>query len=107
MLANSGAEALENAVKIARAATGRTNVICFDGGYHGRTFMTMAMNGKVYPYQGDFVPMPGVMFRAPFSVSYHGEREADALMGMNMTLMTVSGSLNTAPLLLEPHLGEG
>ena len=50
MLANSGAEALENAVKIARAATGRSNVICFDGGYHGRTFYTMAMNGKVAPY---------------------------------------------------------
>ncbi|BBI59710.1 hypothetical protein HSBAA_10160 [Vreelandella sulfidaeris] len=65
MLANSGAEALENAVKIARAATGRSNVICFDGGYHGRTFFTMAMNGKVAPYQSDFGPMPGTVFRAP------------------------------------------
>ena len=60
MLANSGAEALENAMKIARAATGKTNVICFDGGYHGRTFYTMAMNGKAAPYQTDFGPMPEI-----------------------------------------------
>lgn len=60
MLVNSRAEALENAVKIARAATGKNNVICFDGGYHGRTFMTMAMNGKVVPYSADFGSMPGM-----------------------------------------------
>lgn len=107
MLANSGAEALENAVKIARAATGRTNVICFDGGYHGRTFMTMAMNGKVYPYQGDFGPMPGMVFRAPFPVPYHGVSEEEALRGLNMTLKTDSGPQHTAAIVIEPILGEG
>lgn len=107
MLANSGAEALENAVKIARSATGRTNVICFDGGYHGRTFMTMAMNGKVYPYQEDFGPMPGMVFRAPFPVAYRGVSEEEALRGLNMTLKTDSGPQHTAAIVIEPILGEG
>ncbi|TVP90597.1 MAG: 4-aminobutyrate--2-oxoglutarate transaminase [Pseudomonadaceae bacterium] len=107
MLANSGAEALENAVKIARAATGRTNVICFDGGYHGRTFMTMAMNGKVKPYQGDFGPMPGTVFRAPYPVPYHGVDEEEALRGLRMTLRTDSAPESTAAIFIEPVLGEG
>lgn len=107
MLANSGAEALENAVKIARAATGRTNIICFDGGYHGRTFMTMAMNGKVKPYQGDFGPMPGTVFRAPYPVAYHGVSEEEALRGLQMTLRTDADPANTAAIFIEPILGEG
>lgn len=107
MLANSGAEALENAVKIARAATGRSNVICFDGGYHGRTFFTMAMNGKVAPYQTDFGPMPGTVFRAPYPVDYHGVSEDEAIRGLMMTLKTDAGPANTAAIVLEPVLGEG
>lgn len=107
MLANSGAEALENAVKIARAATGKTNVICFDGGYHGRTFMTMAMNGKVNPYQTDFGPMPGSVFRAPYPVPYHGISEEEALRGLKMVLRTDANPKDTAAIILEPVLGEG
>nr|WP_298412768.1 4-aminobutyrate--2-oxoglutarate transaminase [uncultured Halomonas sp.] len=107
MLANSGAEALENAVKIARAATGKTNVICFDGGYHGRTFMTMAMNGKVNPYQTDFGPMPGTVFRAPYPVPYHGVSEDEALRGLKMALRTDANPKDTAAIILEPVLGEG
>jgi len=107
MLANSGAEALENAVKIARAATGKTNVICFDGGYHGRTFMTMAMNGKAAPYQTDFGPMPGMVYRAPFPVPYHGVSEDEALRGLAMTMKADSPARNTAAIVLEPVLGEG
>lgn len=107
MLANSGAEAVENAVKIARSATGRNNVICFDGGYHGRTFMTMAMNGKVIPYQGDFGPMPGLVFRAPFPVPYHGTTEEHAIRGLEMTLKTDSSPKDTAAIFIEPILGEG
>ncbi|MDX1635975.1 MAG: 4-aminobutyrate--2-oxoglutarate transaminase [Marinobacter sp.] len=107
MLANSGAEALENAVKIARAATGRTNVICFDGGYHGRTFMTMAMNGKVNPYQTDFGPMPGTVFRAPYPVPYHGVSEDEALRGLKMALKTDANPKDTAAVVIEPVLGEG
>lgn len=107
MLANSGAEALENAIKIARAATGRSNIICFDGGYHGRTFYTMAMNGKVAPYQTDFGPMPGSVFRAPYPVDYHGVSEDEALRGLQMALKTDAGIHNTAAIVLEPVLGEG
>jgi 4-aminobutyrate aminotransferase/(S)-3-amino-2-methylpropionate transaminase len=107
MLANSGAEALENAVKIARAATGKTNVVCFDGGYHGRTFMTMAMNGKVNPYQTDFGPMPGTVFRAPYPVPYHGVSEDEALRGLKMALKTDANPKDTAAIVLEPVLGEG
>ncbi|WP_148254393.1 4-aminobutyrate--2-oxoglutarate transaminase [Aidingimonas lacisalsi] len=107
MLANSGAEALENAVKVARAATGKTNVICFDGGYHGRTFMTMAMNGKVNPYQTDFGPMPGTVFRAPYPVPYHGVSEDEALRGLKMALKTDANPKDTAAIILEPVLGEG
>ncbi|WFE71044.1 4-aminobutyrate--2-oxoglutarate transaminase [Halomonas sp. M1] len=107
MLANSGAEALENAVKIARAATGRSNVICFDGGYHGRTFYTMAMNGKVAPYQTDFGPMPGTVFRAPYPVPYHGVSEDEAIRGLKMTLKTDANPKDTAAIILEPVLGEG
>ena len=107
MLANSGAEALENAVKVARAATGKTNVICFDGGYHGRTFMTMAMNGKVNPYATDFGPMPGTVFRAPYPVPYHGVSEDEALRGLKMVLKTDANPKDTAAVVIEPVLGEG
>ncbi|WP_069383472.1 4-aminobutyrate--2-oxoglutarate transaminase [Halomonas caseinilytica] len=107
MLANSGAEALENAVKVARAATGKNNVICFDGGYHGRTFMTMAMNGKVAPYATDFGTMPGNVFRAPFPVPYHGVSEDEALRGLKMALKTDANPKDTAAIVLEPVLGEG
>jgi 4-aminobutyrate aminotransferase/(S)-3-amino-2-methylpropionate transaminase len=107
MLVNSGAEALENAVKIARAATGRNNVICFDGGYHGRTFMTMAMNGKVAPYAADFGTMPGNVFRAPYPVPFHGVSEEDAIRGLKMTLKTDANPRDTAAIVIEPVLGEG
>ena len=107
MLANSGAEALENAVKIARAATGRPNVICFDGGYHGRTFYTMAMNGKAAPYQTDFGPMPGTVFRAPYPVPYHGVSEDEALRGLKMAMKADSPAHETAAIIIEPVLGEG
>ncbi len=107
MLANSGAEALENAMKIARAATGKTNVICFDGGYHGRTFYTMAMNGKAAPYQTDFGPMPGTVYRAPYPVPYHGVSEEEALRGLKMAMKADSPAHNTAAIVIEPVLGEG
>ncbi|WP_458527105.1 4-aminobutyrate--2-oxoglutarate transaminase [Onishia taeanensis] len=107
MLANSGAEALENAVKIARGATGKNNVICFDGGYHGRTFMTMAMNGKVAPYATDFGSMPGNVFRAPYPVPYHGVSEEEALRGLKMALKTDANPKDTCAIVLEPVLGEG
>ena len=107
MLANSGAEALENAVKVARAATGRSSVICFTGGYHGRTFMTMAMNGKVAPYRNNFGPMPGQVYRAPYPVPSIGVSEEEALRHLKMTLKTDANVNDTAAIVIEPVLGEG
>ena len=70
----TGAEAVENAIKIARAATGRRGVIAFTGGFHGRTLMTMALTGKVAPYKTGFGPFPRDIFHAPFPIALHGVR---------------------------------
>lgn len=107
MMVNSGAEALENAVKIARAATARSGVICFDGSFHGRTFMTLAMTGKVLPYKNDFGPMPGDVFRAPYPNAYHGISDDDALNGLERVFKTDIAPHRTAAIVIEPVLGEG
>lgn len=104
---NAGAEALENAVKIARCATGRHGVICFDGGYHGRTLMTLAMTGKVLPYKHDFGPMPGGVFRAPFPIPYHGITEEDALDALHMLFKTDIPTKDVAAIVVEAVQGEG
>ncbi|WP_355661526.1 4-aminobutyrate--2-oxoglutarate transaminase [Halomonas salifodinae] len=107
MMVNTGAEALENAVKIARAATGRSGIICFDGSFHGRTFMTLAMTGKVLPYKNDFGPMPGDVFRAPFPVPYHGISEEDSLKALKTLFKTDIAPHRTAAIVIEPVQGEG
>lgn len=107
MLVNSGAEALENAVKIARAATGRDAVITFDGSFHGRTFMTLAMTGKVLPYKNDFGAMPPDVFRAPFPNPYYGITDEDALAGLRMVFKTDVAPHRVAAIIIEPIQGEG
>jgi 4-aminobutyrate aminotransferase/(S)-3-amino-2-methylpropionate transaminase len=107
MLVNSGAEALENAVKIARAATGRSGIIAFDGGFHGRTMMTLAMTGKVLPYKNDFGPMPGDVFRAPFPMPYYGIDEEDSLHALKTLFKTDIAPHRTAAIVIEPVQGEG
>ena len=77
----TGAEAVENAVKIARAHTGRRGVIAFNGGYHGRTMLTMGMTGKITPYKNLFGPFPAEIFHAPFPIEYHGISVEDSLTG--------------------------
>ena len=72
MLVTTGAEAVENAIKIARAATGRTDVIVFTGAFHGRTLLTMAMTGKVVPYKTKFGPFPPGIWRVPYPVEHKG-----------------------------------
>ncbi|MEK7317889.1 MAG: aminotransferase class III-fold pyridoxal phosphate-dependent enzyme, partial [Pseudomonadota bacterium] len=74
----TGAEAVENAVKIARAATGRPGVIAFSGGFHGRTMMGMALTGKVAPYKTGFGPFPGEVFHAPYPSALHGVTVEDS-----------------------------
>lgn len=104
---NAGAEALENAVKIARCATGRHGVICFDGGYHGRTLMTLAMTGKVTAYKYDFGPMPGGVFRAQYPIPYHGISEEDSLESLKMLFKTDIPAKDVAAIVIEAVQGEG
>ena len=103
----TGAEALENAVKIARAATGRRGVITFQGGYHGRTLLTLAMTGKVLPYKNRFGPMPGDVFHTRFPIKYHGFDEDQAIEGLRALFASSIEASAVAAIVLEPVLGEG
>ena len=107
MLVNTGAEALENAVKIARAATGRSGVITFDGAFHGRTMMTLAMTGKVLPYKHDFGPMPGDVYRAPYPNPLHGISDEMALTALEKVFKTDIPAHRVAAIVIEPVQGEG
>ncbi len=103
----TGAEALENAVKIARAATGRPGVITFAGGYHGRTMLTMAMTGKVLPYKKKFAPMPAEIYHAPFPYAAFGVTVEESLKYINMLFRADIEPSRVAAITLEPVQGEG
>jgi 4-aminobutyrate aminotransferase/(S)-3-amino-2-methylpropionate transaminase len=109
-LFNSGAEAVENAVKIARSATGRDAVAVFDHAYHGRTNLTMAMTAKNLPYKQGFGPFANEVYRAPVSYPFHepveisGEAAAERAIDV---LDKQVGAANLACLVIEPILGEG
>lgn len=104
---STGAEALENAVKIARASTGRNAVIAFSGGFHGRTFMGMALTGKVFPYKAGFGAMPGDVYHAPFPVELHGVSEATALGELERLFKADVDPARVAAIIIEPVQGEG
>ncbi|CAI3935598.1 aspartate aminotransferase family protein [Commensalibacter papalotli (ex Botero et al. 2024)] len=104
---STGAEAVENAVKIARAATKRFGVIAFDAGYHGRTIYTLAMTGKVAPYKQDFGVMPGGIFRIPFPVKSFGVTEEAALIALEKLFKTDIAPTDVAAIIFEPIQGEG
>jgi 4-aminobutyrate aminotransferase/(S)-3-amino-2-methylpropionate transaminase len=103
----TGAEALENAVKIARAATGRAGIITFAGGYHGRTMLTMAMTGKVLPYKKKFAPMPAEIYHVPFPHAPFGVTVEDSLKAIAMLFRADIEPERTAAIVLEPVQGEG
>jgi 4-aminobutyrate aminotransferase/(S)-3-amino-2-methylpropionate transaminase len=103
----TGAEALENAVKIARAATGRSGIITFAGGYHGRTMMTMAMTGKVLPYKKKFAPMPAEIYHVPFPHAPFGVTVQDSLRAIDTLFRADIEPERTAAIVLEPVQGEG
>ena len=103
----TGAEAAENAVKIARAATGRSAVIAFSGGFHGRTFMGMALTGKVVPYKKGFGSMPGDVFHAPFPVPMHGVTVEDSIAALDKLFKADVDPERVAAIILEPVQGEG
>ncbi len=103
----TGAEAVENAIKIARNATGRQAVIAFAGGFHGRTFMGMALTGKVVPYKVGFGAMPADVFHAPFPVPLHGVSVADSLAALDKLFKADVDPGRVAAIIVEPVQGEG
>ena len=107
-LFNSGAEAVENAVKVARLATGRQAVIVFDHAYHGRTNLTMALTAKNMPYKDRFGPFAGEVYRVPMSYPFiDGLSGAEAAARAIQIIETQVGAGNVAALLIEPIQGEG
>jgi 4-aminobutyrate aminotransferase / (S)-3-amino-2-methylpropionate transaminase / 5-aminovalerate transaminase len=106
LLLNSGAEAIENAVKIARAATGRAGVVVFDRAFHGRTNLTMAMTSKLVYKQG-FGPLATDVYRAPAPYPYRGVSTADALHGLELLFKQDVDPREVACFVIEPVQGEG
>jgi 4-aminobutyrate aminotransferase/(S)-3-amino-2-methylpropionate transaminase len=104
---NSGAEAVENAVKIARYFTKRSGVIAFSGGFHGRTNMTMALTGKVMPYKRGFGPFPADVFHAEFPQPYRGISTAQALADLDRLFHGDIDPKSVAAIIIEPVQGEG
>jgi 4-aminobutyrate aminotransferase len=104
---STGAEAVENAVKIARAATGRSGVIAFAGAFHGRTHLGMALTGKVLPYKAAFGPFPPDIYHAPFPSSLHGVSVADSLRAIELLFKADIEPRRVAAFIVEPVQGEG
>ncbi|EPF6158303.1 4-aminobutyrate--2-oxoglutarate transaminase [Citrobacter sedlakii] len=103
----TGAEAVENAVKIARAHTGRPGLITFGGGFHGRTFMTMALTGKVAPYKIGFGPFPGSVYHAVYPNAAHGVTVEDAIKSLERLFKADIAADQVAAIVIEPIQGEG
>ena len=107
ILVNSGAEAVENAVKIARSATGRHAVVVFDNAFHGRTLLTMTMTAKVKPYKAGFGPFAPEVYRAPVPNLYRGITTDDAIAGLKLLFKAEVDPATVACAVLEPVQGEG
>jgi 4-aminobutyrate aminotransferase len=104
---STGAEAVENAVKIARAYTKRPGVIAFSGGFHGRTMLGMALTGKVVPYKTGFGPFPADIYHARFPHAYHGVSVQDALDDIAHLFKYDIEAARVAAFIIEPVQGEG
>ncbi|TBW12855.1 4-aminobutyrate--2-oxoglutarate transaminase [Azotobacter chroococcum subsp. isscasi] len=107
LLVSTGSEAVENAVKIARAATGRTGVIAFTSAYHGRTLMTLALTGKKVPYAAGMGLLPGGVFRARYPSALCGVDVAEALASVERIFKNDAEPCDIAAILVEPVQGEG
>ncbi|SUB69264.1 4-aminobutyrate aminotransferase GabT [Pluralibacter gergoviae] len=107
LLVTTGSEAVENAVKIARAATKRTGVIAFSGAYHGRTHYTLSLTGKVNPYSAGMGLMPGHVYRALYPCPLHGISEDDAIASINRIFKNDAAPEDVAAIIIEPVQGEG
>ncbi len=107
LLVTTGSEAVENAVKIARAATGRAGVIAFTGAYHGRTMMTLGLTGKVAPYSAGMGLMPGGIFRAQFPCAIHGVSVDESIASIERIFKNDAEPRDIAAIIIEPVQGEG
>ena len=104
---STGAEAIENAVKIARAATGRPAVISFRGGFHGRTLLALSLTGSVQPYKQDFGPYATEIYQTPFPYAYRGWTTEAAMADLENLLESEVAPKRVAAIVIEPVLGEG
>jgi 4-aminobutyrate aminotransferase/(S)-3-amino-2-methylpropionate transaminase len=107
LLVTTGAEAVENSIKIARAATGRSDIIVFTGAFHGRTLLTMAMTGKVVPYKTKFGPFPGGVWRVPYPIEHKGLSVEHTMLTLQWLFKTDVDPKNVAAIVIEPVQGEG
>jgi 4-aminobutyrate aminotransferase/(S)-3-amino-2-methylpropionate transaminase len=103
----TGAEAVENAVKIARSYTKRTAIISFSGAFHGRTLMTMGLTGKVVPYKAGFGPFPAEIYHVPFPMTVHGVTVEDSLHALETLFKSDVEPARVAAIIIEPVQGEG
>jgi len=107
LFVTTGAEAVENAIKIAKVHTGRSAVIAFNGSFHGRTLMTMGLTGKVAPYKAGFAPFPADIYHIPFPIAAHGITQEDALTALDNLFKTTIEASRVAAIIIEPVQGEG
>jgi 4-aminobutyrate aminotransferase/(S)-3-amino-2-methylpropionate transaminase len=104
---NAGTEAVENAVKFARAYTGRHAVIGFEGAFHGRTMLSLALTSKTHPYKAGLGPFAPEVYRVPFPNAYRGLSAAEALAALGQAFLTVVAAEDVAAIVFEPVQGEG
>src|SRR6266700_5132251 len=104
---STGAEAVENAVKIARAATGRQAVVSFTGAFHGRTLLALSLTGTVNPYKQDFGPYAAEVYQTPYPYEYRGWTTEAALAQLDELFASVVAANRVAAIIIEPVLGEG
>jgi len=104
---NAGTEAVENAVKFARAYTKRPAVIAFEGGFHGRTLLSMSLTSKTHPYKAGLGPFSPEVYRVPFAQDYRGPSASDALAALERALVTTVAAESVAAVVIEPVQGEG
>lgn len=107
MFVSTGAEAVENTIKIARAHTKRRGIVAFHGGFHGRTHLTMGLTGKIAPYKQQFGPFPGDIYHVPFPVPYHGVTESMAMNALENLFKVDIEATDVAAIIIEPVQGEG
>jgi 4-aminobutyrate aminotransferase / (S)-3-amino-2-methylpropionate transaminase / 5-aminovalerate transaminase len=104
---NAGTEAIENAIKFARAYTKRPAVIAFEGGFHGRTLLSLSLTSKTHPYKAGLGPFAPDVYRVPFAQDYRGPSSEEALAALERALVTQVAAESVAAIVIEPVQGEG